>query len=49
MAVRLLRCAEQAKFFESHKTANREALAKDPDLDVLRNRLDFKSFVASLR
>lgn len=48
-AVRLLNCAKGVKFFDPGKTANREQLAKNHDLDVLRNRPDFKNLLEELR
>jgi tRNA A-37 threonylcarbamoyl transferase component Bud32 len=49
-AVRLLNCAKNAKFFD-HKWSveNRRALDTAKDLDCLRDREDFKRFVARLR
>jgi tetratricopeptide (TPR) repeat protein len=45
-AVALLRRAQTAEFFKDR--AKVEHLKKDPDLDVLRSREDFKKFVAEL-
>jgi hypothetical protein len=44
--MKLLLCAEKAKFFE--KPANRELLKTDPDLAHLGSQPDFKALLARL-
>src|SRR5262249_1620449 len=45
-AVKLLICAEQVGYFK--KPSNRDQLTKNTDLNPLRSRSDFRSFVASV-
>ena len=47
-AVRLLDCAKRVGYFGSMGSANRLALEKNRDLDILRSRTDYKDVMAGL-